>query len=328
MSTGTGRSLRPGTLLVAIGASLWATDLIFRRGAVAELGAIEVVFWEHLILAAICLPYLLKNRDRLRNLNSRDWAAAIFVGAGASVLATILFTQGFALGNPVTVLLLQKLQPLIAIAGGALILGEVLYKRFWVFAVPAIGGAYLLAIPNPTEITLEKAAPALYGLGAALLWGLGTVLGRKLLMDVPFGVQTSLRFCIGFPVALMFLVFSGRTQAALDGANHLPVLIALAVIPGLIAVATYYKGLSRTPASLATLAELAFPATSVVIAYFLLDSTLQPSQWIGLILVSAMITLLVIATESKVGVKASPSDGVLYDPLSHRLAVLSSPRDG
>lgn len=327
MAARTARSLRPGTLLVAVGASLWATDLIFRRGAVAELSAIDVVFWEHLILAAICMPFLIRNRDHLRDLNKKGWAAAIFVGAGASVLATILFTQGFALGDPVTVLLLQKLQPLIAIAGGAFLLGEVLYPRFWMFAIPAVVGAYLLAIPDPTEITLEKLGPALLGLGAAFLWGLGTVLGRRLLMDMPFGVQTSLRFCIGFPVAALFVVFGGRTDSILNGAEHLPVLIALALVPGLLAVGIYYRGLSETPASLATLAELAFPAASVVVAYFVLDSRLEFTQWIGLVLVSAMITLLVLATENRAGVKAPPSEGVLYDPLTQRLAILSSPRD-
>jgi drug/metabolite transporter, DME family len=328
MTARTARSFRPGTVLVALGAALWATDLIFRRGAVAELAAIDVVFWEHLILAAVCLPFLLMNRHHLRDLNATGWAAAIFVGGGASVLATILFTQGFAQGDPVTVLLLQKLQPLIAIAGGALLLGEVLYPRFWIFAVPAIVGAYLLAIPDPTEITLEKAAPALLGFGAAMLWGLGTVLGRRLLMDVPFGVQTSLRFCIGFPVAALFVLVGGRVQPVVGGAEHLPVLVALALVPGLLAVGTYYRGLSETPASLATLAELAFPAASVIVAYFLLNSTLQLTQWVGLVLVTGMITLLALATESRAGVKTPPPDGVLYDPLTQRMAILSSPRDG
>jgi hypothetical protein len=94
------------------------------------------------------------------------------------------------------------------------------------------------------------------------------------------------------------------------------------------AVGIYYRALSESPASLATLAELAFPAASVVLAYFLLDSSLELTQWIGLVLVSALITLLVLATENRAGVKAPPADGVLYDPLVQRLAVLSSPRDG
>lgn len=42
----------------------------------------------------------------------------------------------------------------------------------------------------------------------------------------------------------------------------------------------------------------------------------------------ALITLLVLATENRAEVNAPPANGVLYDPLVQRLAVLSSPRDG
>ena len=40
----------PGFYLVALGAGLWGTDALFRRGLALELPASTVVFWEHLIL--------------------------------------------------------------------------------------------------------------------------------------------------------------------------------------------------------------------------------------------------------------------------------------
>ena len=43
--------------------------------------------------------------------------------AGASAVATALFTQAFRYGDPVTPLVLQKLQPVIAVVAAALLLG-------------------------------------------------------------------------------------------------------------------------------------------------------------------------------------------------------------
>ncbi|MDR3035053.1 MAG: hypothetical protein LBV78_18465, partial [Kitasatospora sp.] len=44
--------------------------------------------------------------------------------------------------------------------------------------LPALFGSWLLAFPQPTHVRLAAAAVALLSIGAALLWALGTVLGR------------------------------------------------------------------------------------------------------------------------------------------------------
>ncbi len=288
--------VRRGTLLVALGASLWATDLIFRRGPAQELAATEVVFWEHLILAAVCLPILFRNTAALRRLNWRDWVAIVLVGAGSSVLATVLFTEAFSYGEPTTVVLLQKIQPLIVIAGARIILGERLKARFWIYAVPAMAGAYLLSAPAPSEFTLRSATPALLSIGAATLWGLGTVLGRQLLTTVPYMTQTALRFVVGLPMATVLLLWLGSDGAILQATTaQAPTLVALALVPGLLAVSIYYRGLRQTPASTATLAELSFPLTAVILGFALFGNPLSASQWIGLAVLAVSITALGLA---------------------------------
>lgn len=286
--------VRRGTLLVALGASLWATDLIFRRGLAVELTAAEVVFWEHLILALICLPILL--RSDLRGLTRRDWAAVVIVGAGSSVLATVLFTKAFSYGEPTTVVLLQKVQPLVVILGARIMLGERLKPNFWMYAIPAIVGAYFLSTPSPSEVTLESYTPALLSIGAATLWGLGTVLGRRLLGTIPFMTQTSLRFIVGLPMAAVLLQFFGAEGRLVEARlADTPTLLALAVVPGLIAVSLYYRGLRQTPASTATLAELSFPLTAVVLGVILFDNPLAGTQWFGLVVLGLSITALGLA---------------------------------
>ena len=125
---------RPGTTpdrtwLIAVAAAMWGTDGLFRRALAFELPAPVVVFWEHVILVVVTLPLLLRflrNRPRLK---PNDLVALLFVGAGASAVATILFTQAFTYGDPTTPLLIQKTQPVIAVLGAYLLLGERLFEN-------------------------------------------------------------------------------------------------------------------------------------------------------------------------------------------------------
>jgi drug/metabolite transporter (DMT)-like permease len=116
----------------------------------------------------------------LRQLNRVDWAAAIVIGGGSSALATVMFTAAFRFGDPTTPLLLQKVQPLIVVGGAALLLGERVVGRYARFLVSGLAGAYLVAFADPTNVSVAALRPALLALGAAFLWGLGTVLGRHL----------------------------------------------------------------------------------------------------------------------------------------------------
>jgi drug/metabolite transporter (DMT)-like permease len=54
----------------------------------------------------------------------------------------------------------------------------------------------------------------------------------------------------------------------------------------------YYRGLRRTPASIATFAELAFPASALVINYFVLGATIDAVQLLGFFILWGTIALL------------------------------------
>ena len=107
----------------------------------------------------------------------------------------------------------------------------------------------------------------LFALGAAALWAGGTVLGRYALRSISFWSMTSLRFTVALPVLIVIVMY--KSGAA--GFTHYQVgdfanLLAIALVPGLLALLLYYRALSKTPASLATIAEMAFPVTATFIA--------------------------------------------------------------
>lgn len=298
-----------GIHLVAFGAALWGTDALFRRGLALEVPAATVVLFEHVILVAITIPWLLRSGRAVRRLNFGDWVSLVLIGAGASAVATILFTQAFSYGDPNTPLLLQKLQPFVAILGARLLLGEALLPRYWLFFASGLAGAYLVAFPDPASASLSQLAPALLAVGAAALWGMGTVLGRRLSPKLEFRQLTAWRFAIGLPAAWVIWLLQPGAPVGLVGAHDLAAVFVLALIPGLAALLIYYRGLARTPASAATIAELAFPVSATMVNYVAFGALLTGSQWIGIATLVVAITwmsLLGTRDVSRTGVIAKP----------------------
>jgi drug/metabolite transporter (DMT)-like permease len=285
-----------GFALVAIAAALWGTDVLFRRGLALDIPAASVVFWEHVILTIITIPILVRVAPIVRSLSRRDLVAILIVGAGASAAATILFTASFTYGDPTTPLLLQKLQPLIVVGGAYLLLRERITPRYPIYFLVAVAGAYLMTFPDPFQISATALKPALLAVSAAALWGLGTVLGRGLSAKVPFAQLTALRFAIGLPTAAIILFIQhGTAGYGMATLTHAPALLLLSIVPGLLALLLYYRGLQRTPSTAATLAELAFPITALLIGYLVFDVSLAPSQLFGLAVVAATISAMGLA---------------------------------
>ncbi|GAB3440439.1 DMT family transporter [Streptomonospora sediminis] len=277
---------------VALAAAMWGTSALMRDPLAQVLPAATIVFYEHAVIAVLLLPWLVPALRALAGAGPAVIAAVVVVGGGSSALATTLFTMAFAAGDPITPQVLQKLQPVFAIVLAVVLLGERLAPRFAIYALPALAGAWLLAFPDPLAVSVRDAQGAALAVGAALLWAAGTVLGRLAGTRLAFMHVTALRFTIGMPVALAIALSSGSSLAI--GAGQLPLLVLLALIPGLLALTLYYWGLRRTAASRATVAELAFPLVSAAVGAGLLGSDLAWSQWAGGAVVLAAVTAMAL----------------------------------
>jgi drug/metabolite transporter, DME family len=284
---------RTGILLVALGSALWGTDALFRRGLAQDLPAVEVVFWEHLLLALATAPLVLRGLRVMRGRPARDWLAIAIVGGGSSVTATVLLTEAFKHGDPTTPLLLQKLQPVIVGALAFLLLGERLRPRYFVFLAVALLSSYLIAFADPGEVTVDRLLPAALGAGAAALWALGTVLGKHLSAAVPAPELTGLRFAFGLPVAAVLVIpFGADGEFVAAGSGDVLPIVGLALVPGLLALLLYYQGLRRAPAAAATIAELSFPLTALIVNAVAFGDRLSGTQLLGAALLAGTVAAL------------------------------------
>jgi len=270
---------------------MWGTDPIIRKTMSGTTTATTIVFGEHVILVALTLPLLVPALRAVVRAGWRYVAAAVVVGAGASALATILFTDAL-IGHQdyITPVVIQKVQPLVAIVAAAVLLGERPRPRFAWFFLPALVGFWLVNQPHPLEPSAQGAVVIAEATAAAVLWALGTVLGRYMSRELEFQHVLSLRFFFGL-LASAFALLVMRAPAYSN--RHDSVLILyLALVTGLFALTLYYYGLRRTPAVLSSLAELTYPAVAVLAGIYAYDQQLRWTQWLGVAMILGAVTLL------------------------------------
>jgi DME family drug/metabolite transporter len=293
---------RFSVVLVAVAATLWASDTYFRAQLIGHLKPAQIVVIEDGLVSLFLLVFLLRAIPELRQLGRRGWVAIGLIAVGPQAVATILFTQSFSYGHYAETFVLQQTQPLIAILLAWLILGERRRPWFWPTAALAILGVYMVVFAQNltapfSDLQHGRLEAGLYALGAAALWASGTVLGRFVLGTLSFTTTTALRFTLALPVLILVVVF----QFGISGFTHyqssdvLPFL-GIALIPGFIALLLYYRALASTPATLATIAEMAFPVAATFIASapppYGFNQPLYLPQFIGTALLIGVIFIL------------------------------------
>ncbi len=273
---------------VSLAASLWAFDGIIFRPFLYNLPVPLVVFIETIIVTVILSPLLLKYKSSLFNLKLKDWLSflgvALFGGAvGTMAITKALFYVDFI--NLSIVVFIQKLQPVFAISLAAILLKEKLTKSFIIWASVAIIGAYIVAFGFnfPLVGTGSKTLEAtLYALVASFSFGSSTVLSKRALKNVSFELGTYLRFSLTAVIMLIIVLSTSSFQSFNNiSLSQILVFFLIAFSTGGPAILIYYYGLKNLNASVATICELMFPLTAVLLEYFFHGKILSPVQWIG-----------------------------------------------
>jgi len=301
-----------GAALICLSAALWGLDGVVLTPRLSNLQVPFVVFLLHAIPFALMQPFLWRSYRRLRTMPARGWLALALVAFTGGMLGTLAIVKALFLVNfnqLSVVVLLQKLQPIFALALAAILLGERVSARFLAAAVVALGGAYLLTFglsaPNTAADGISLKA-ALLAIVAAAAFGAATVLGKMLLGSLDFKDATFARYGMTSAMTLVYLGIRGigLPFATVTEANWVMILI-ISLTTGSGAIFLYYFGLTRVRASVATICELCLPLSAVLLDYFVNDSVLGAWQWIGAALLVGAILRITITPDIGGGAPAN-----------------------
>jgi DME family drug/metabolite transporter len=289
-----------GPVWVGLAAFLWATDALIRYPAISKIDPTFIVLFEHVLAVLILFPWIYRKYGKSAlSLNKGEWRSAIFSGAGGSAVATILFTASFKYINPSVAVLLQKLQPVLVVIIAYLFLGERPAKKFYLWGTVAMAAGLVLSFPDLNfDFILKKDSHSIgiqYALAAALMWAGSTVTGKSLLIRTPPPVATFWRFFFGL-LGVILVVLITRSPIQLEYLKPGPSLYSLlylSLVPGLLAIIIYYKGLSSTPAGVTSFIELIYPIGAIILNSSFLHTPLNLVQTLAggvLLLAVAMLS--------------------------------------
>lgn len=281
-----------GTFFIMIACFTWALDTLIRYPLLgAGYSTLQIVLIEHLTLVLFVSPMLWRYRHVYRHMSISGFSSLFFIGGIGSAIGTLAFTEAFHYLNPTVVILLQKLQPIVAILLAYWLLKERIEGRFLQWAAVILLGSFVMMWPDLRTLgnaqwhyssdTISLFKGYGYTLIAVIAWGAATVCGKYLShQNIPANAIMSGRFVAG----LLVLVPMALVQS--DGLSlmtpvDLSLVAVMALLSGFIGMWFYYQGLKTIPAQLATLAELSFPVFAAVINWVFLDMGLTGYQIIG-----------------------------------------------
>lgn len=274
----------PAATLAMVG---WAASGVISKG-LDEIGPVSVAFWRMWLYTAIVLAFLKLNGAPLR-------LAAIktsFWGGFSLAFDIMLFFISLRLTTVANATVVASLQPILMLAIAPKIFGEYARPRQWgltVFAIAGVGVTIFGSSGLPTwNITGD-----LISFVTLLAWTGYFVASKLATQKIDSSQFTGGSALVCSLVITPFALVSGQ---AFDTPS-VPSWIwlgLLAIGPGFMSHMMMNWALARIPAWLGSVLTLAIPVTSTLLAWAFIGELVHPWQFVGMGVVAAALTLIVI----------------------------------
>ncbi|MCX6794739.1 MAG: EamA family transporter [Candidatus Falkowbacteria bacterium] len=282
-----------GALAIMLAALLWSIDGLFIRPQFYVLPAELVVFLEHLLGFIVLSPFIFIFWPKIKSLSRKSWLALGWISLFGGMIGTIFITKAFfaAMDGNVsfaTVVILQKLQPIFALLLARVILKERLDKKFYGWAAVAIVASYFIAFAKTgldlSSIDWSKSG-ALFAFIAAFAFGSSTVFGKRVANHLDYKAVAALRFGLTSILVFILVALNGSLMSLdLVSSRQWELLALIVLTSGAGAMFVYYFGLRRVPASAATILELFWPFSALVLDYVFNHNYLNLAQLLALVI--------------------------------------------
>lgn len=245
------------------------------------LTPLQVTFWRFLIGLVILIPfasYELKRRKLRLTTGDLGWLALL--GICNISLAMVLLQLAVTMIPASLAAIIISSNPIFVVIFASFILNEKITSRTITGLALGIFGLCLVTnvFNSVSHINIGGLAS---GIGAALFFGLYTVLSKKIVGKLGGMITNAGSFTIGTLVLLVILLFKG--EPILQGINHMsigPLLYLGLVVTGL-AYICFLRGLSLVDASKGSVIFFFKPGVAAILAFLILHEHIGLNMIIG-----------------------------------------------
>ncbi len=287
-----------GIFLIILACLCWALDGYYRYPLMkSNLKAEWLVFAEHSLLVLIFFyPIMQGLINMIQRATASIWISFFMIGALGSALSTVFFSKAMFILNPSIVIVLQKLQPIIALLLAKVLLKEKLPWHFLLIALAAISGVVLLTYNDFAKIDFSTSSNdsslILYGYSFAFLsvigWASATIFGKKIFNQTSdyLGVYQvlGLRYFLGWLALLVYLEFFNTSSwdniydSLIPNFNSIFLMVMISAVIGM---SFYYQGMKILRSRIIVIVELWYPFLAILINSKLLGIHLDWVQILG-----------------------------------------------
>ncbi len=281
-----GESAWVGLLLVNLATFTWATNMILGRWLRDSIGPLTLSAIRFLI-ATLSFGWLLRSRPPEERRPGAD--ALLLIGmamAGVALFAPTLY-WGLRLTTAVNATLINGLGPLITGLLAALLIREPLSLRQLAAALVGLIGVIVVLSNGRLDFwkALHGGVGDLLVLAALTLWGIYSVLGRRVMARRPALSTTALSMALALPLLIpaalaeqFVLPLRGRLEVALA-------VLYIGIAPTVLGFLAWNEGVRRLGPGGAMMFYNTLPIYGALLGHFLLGEPLGPAHLLGGILI-------------------------------------------
>jgi len=264
--------------------ALWGLIPVVSKLGQASLDNHQFLFWSSVVsfIAFLVATVTVKKSKEFLSYKPGDWISAIVLGFLGTYLYYILLYFGYANAQGLEVLVLQYSWPIFIVLLSVFILNEKLTpRRGLAVLLGFVGVALVLTKGNITEIHLDNYFVDMLVIGAALSFGLFSVLSKKVNLE-PYTMITIFFLTASIASLVSMLWLSDFSLPTKD--SIVPVLVNGLFVNGFSYI-FWIKALKETEASFVAPFVFLTPVLSALYLIVFFQEPLLPVYSIGLLAV-------------------------------------------
>jgi len=271
-----------GIGLVNLATLAWATNMTLGRWLREDIGPLTLAASRFLIASALFAILLRRRPVEERRLGTDRGLLLGMALSGVAVFAPTLYLA-LRFTTAVNATIINGLGPLITGLLAALLISEPMSRRQVVGAIVGLAGVIVLISGGSLSFWqgMDINVGDLISLVAVTLWGLYSVLGRRVMRRRSALSATALSAFLGLPLLLVAAVWELRTLPMNLGLDLVPIILYIGIVPTVAGFLAWNEGVRRLGSSGAMVFYNTLPLYGVLLGTLILGEPFGPANLLG-----------------------------------------------